>query len=152
MDTLNRITGNYLDENGKLDVKKILTKFQVFIKEQYNEKDLDFIERNGRLLFLAFLRPVINGRGFDFKEVQISEEKRLDIVVTFDNKKYIIELKVWRGEIYHQTGINQLCYYLDLQHQKVGYLLIYDLRKVSGQNGKTEIVEVGGKTIFVAWV
>jgi len=65
-----------LDETGNLDIKKVLARFQVFVKEQYSEKDRDFIERNGRLLFLAFLRPIINGRGFDLKAVQVSEERR----------------------------------------------------------------------------
>ncbi|MDQ1353561.1 MAG: hypothetical protein QG657_3867, partial [Acidobacteriota bacterium] len=116
------------------------------------EKDRDFVERNGRLLFLAFVRPIINGRGFDFKEVQVSEEKRLDIVITFDNKKYIIELKIWRGEAYHLEGIRQLCRYLDIQNEIPGYLLIYDLRKESGQIGKTETIETEGKKIFAAWV
>ena len=57
------------------------------MKEQYSEKDRKFIEENGRLLFLAFIKPIINGKGFDFKEVQISEEKRLDVVVTYLDQK-----------------------------------------------------------------
>jgi hypothetical protein len=151
-DIVNSVTESYLDETGKLDVEKIFSKFQEFIKEQYSEKDRAFIERNGRLLFLAFLRPIINGRGFDFKEVQVSEEKRLDVVITFDNIKYIIELKLWRGEVYHREGIRRLCDYLDRQNQTVGYLLIYDLRKESGQTGKTETIINDGKTIFAAWI
>ena len=143
---------NYLDEAGGLDIKKVFLKFQAFMKEHYGEKDRDFVERNGRLLFLAFIRPVINGRGFDFKEVQVSEEKRLDIVITFDNKKYIIELKIWRGEVYHREGLRQLCRYLDLQNETRGSLLIYDLRKESGQAGKWETVETEGKKILAAWV
>jgi hypothetical protein len=115
-------------------------------------KDIEFIERNGRLLFLAFLKPIINGKGFDFKEVQVSEEKRIDVVVTFGNKKYIIELKIWRGEVYHRQGIRQLCSYLDRQNETSGYLLIYDLRKESGQTGKRETIETEGKKILTAWV
>jgi len=145
-------TAPYLDETGGLDIKKVFLKFMEFMKEHYSEKDRDFVERNGRLLFLAFIRPIINGRGFDFKEVQVSEEKRLDIVITFDNKKYIIELKIWRGETYHREGIRQLCRYLDLQNLTPGYLLIYDLRKESGQTGKSETIETEGKKIFAAWV
>lgn len=38
--------------------------------------DKEFIEHHGRLLFLAFIKPIINGTGFDFKEVKVSEEKR----------------------------------------------------------------------------
>jgi hypothetical protein len=122
------------------------------MKENYSQKDREFLERNGRLLFLAFIRPIINGRGFDFKEVQVSEEKRLDIVVTLDNKKYIIELKIWRGEAYHQEGILQLSGYLEAQNETTGYLLVYDLRKESGLIGKNELIETDGKTIFAAWV
>jgi hypothetical protein len=149
---LDHFTAKYLDETGGLDIKKIFLKFQDFMKENQNKKDRDFLERNGRLLFLAFIRPIINGRGFDFKEVQVSEENRLDIVVTFDNKKYVIELKIWRGQAYHQGGIRQLCGYLDAQKETTGYLLIYDLRKESGLCGENETIETEGKTIFAAWV
>ncbi len=146
------ITANYLDADGSLDIKKVFLKYQAFMKEQYSIKDRDFIERNGRLLFLAFIRPIINGRGFDFKEVQVSEEKRLDIVITFDNKKYIIELKIWRGETSHREGVRQLCSYLDRQNESMGYLLIYDLRKETGQAGKWETIETERKKILAAWI
>ncbi|MCP4149910.1 MAG: AAA family ATPase, partial [bacterium] len=142
----------YVRENGSLNIDLVIRKFQDFMKEQYSSKDSDFIERNGRLLFLAFIKPIINGKGFDFKEVQISEEKRLDVVITFEKKKYIVELKIWRGESYHRQGIRQLCDYLDRQNQKVGYLLIYDLRKETGRAGERESIDAGGKKIHAAWV
>jgi len=103
-------------------------------------------------LFLAFIKPIINGRGYDFKEVEVSEEKRLDIVITFENQKYIVELKIWRGETYHQEGIRQLCDYLDRQNQTSGYLVIYDLRKEMGKQGEWEKIEKQGKEIYAAWV
>jgi len=145
-------SGSYIAENGSLDIEKVIRKFQEFMKEQYSKKDNSFIERNGRLLFLAFLKPIINGRGFDFKEVQISEEKRLDVVITFGSRKYIIELKLWHGEQYHQKGIEQLCDYLEKQGERKGYLLIYDLRKESGLCGTARFIEIKGKEIFAAWV
>lgn len=37
---------------------------------------------------MAFLKPIINGSGYDFKEVQISDEKRLDLVITYIKKIY----------------------------------------------------------------
>ncbi|MCP4153573.1 MAG: DUF1493 family protein, partial [bacterium] len=150
--THQEIAAGYVKANGSLDVEKVIRNFQAFMKEQYSIRDKSFLERNGRLLFLAFIRPIINGSGFDFKEVQVSEEKRLDVVITFHDKKYIVELKIWRGESYHQTGISQLCDYLDLQNNKTGYLLIFDLRKESGQVGKTKMIKAEGKKIFTAWV
>lgn len=150
--TFHNVTQSYLNESGGLNIKKIILKFQEFMNQQYGLKDKDFLERNGRLLFLAFIRPIINGRGFDFKEVQVSEEKRLDIVITFDNRKYIIELKIWHGEIYHQEGIRQLCDYLDRQDESTGYLLVFDLRKETGQMGKWEEIDSNNKKIYTAWV
>jgi hypothetical protein len=146
------ISSSFLNENGDLSIEKMIRKFQEFMKEQSSVKNKDFLERNGRMLFLAFLRPILNGKGFDFKEVQVSEEKRLDVVITFQNKKYIIELKIWRGESYHQAGIEQLCDYLDIQNQPTGYLVIFDLRKQSGLVGEWKKVSARGKDIFMAWV
>ncbi|MCP5049491.1 MAG: AAA family ATPase, partial [bacterium] len=125
----NPVSSSYIQEDGSLNLKKVLLKYQEFMKEQYNKKDAGFIERNGRLLFLAFLKPIINGRGYDFKEVQTSEEKRIDIVVTYDQDKFIIELKKWYGEKAHQNGLKQLADYLERQNRDTGYLLIFDSRK-----------------------
>ncbi|MFC2146283.1 hypothetical protein ACFLRT_02875 [Acidobacteriota bacterium] len=94
----------------------------------------------------------INGIGFDFKEAQISEEKRLDVVITIQNKKHIIELKIWCGESYHQEGVLQLCDYLDRENQNRGYPVIFDLRKQSARVGEWEKIETRGKEIFAAWV
>jgi hypothetical protein len=144
--------GHFLENNGDLNMREVLLRFQTFLKEQYSEKDLEFLERNGRLLFLAFLRPIINGKGFDFKEVEISEEKRLDIVVTFGSQKYIIELKKWYGQEAHGKGLNQLKDYLDRQDQNLGFLIIYDFRRQSNKIGQNETVNIGSKKIFMVWV
>ncbi|MDQ1351113.1 MAG: family ATPase, partial [Acidobacteriota bacterium] len=42
--------------------------------------------------------------------------------------------------------------YLDRQNETSGYLLIYDLRKETGQAGKCETMETEGKKILAAWV
>lgn len=139
---------NYIDnfiniKNNSLDFEKVLIKFQQFMKEQYNKKEKEFLERNGRLIFLAFIKPIINGQGYDFKEVQISEEKRLDVVITFGSYKYISELKIWRGKEAHKKGIKQLADYLEHQGLTHGYLVIYDTRKkVNGKgNGSNQEIK-----------
>ena len=133
-----------------LDFEKILLRFQQFIKEQYSTIDSKFIEREGRLLFLAFIKPIINGVGFDFKEVQISEEKRLDIIITYLSNKYLVELKIWRGEEYHQKGLKQLYDYMDIQGLGNGYLVIYNFNKNKEYKHKELIY--GDKKIFIVWV
>ncbi len=138
----------YLTEDGNLDFEKVLLKFQEFMKKEYSKRDETFLERNGRLIFLAFLKPIINGKGYDFKEVQVSEEKRLDLIVTYERRKFIIELKVWRGKKAHEKGVLQLSNYLEVQGVNEGYLVIFDFTKKSRKVYKQERIVLNQKKIF----
>ncbi|WP_461206354.1 AAA family ATPase [Clostridium sp. DL1XJH146] len=138
----------FINENGTLNVKKILIKFQELMKHEKSKKRLDFLEADARLVFLAFISPIINGKGFAFKEVQGAEERRFDIVLTYEEKMYIIELKKWYGEEYHKRGLMQLGEYLEQYGLDEGYLLIFDFRKEKSlveEVAAEEIVEVKGK-------
>ena len=146
----------YIDKNGDIDVKKMLIGFADFMKHERNNKHENFLEIDGRLLFLAFISPIINGTGFAFKEVQGGDEKRFDIVITYNRKMYILELKIWKGESYHQNGIIQLGQYLDQYNLDEGYLLIFDFRKEKSLRGtsKEENIRIGqcSKNIFEIYV
>jgi hypothetical protein len=142
-------TTSYKNEIG-LNMEALLLGFQSFMKRQYSKHDRDFLERHGRLVFLAFIKPIINGAGHDFKEVQISEEKRLDVVITYLEKKYVAELKVWRGQKAHEEGLLQLNDYLNIEHLKEGYLIIFDHSEV--KNWRSQWCQVEEKNIFVIWV
>jgi hypothetical protein len=102
------------------------------------------------LVFLAFIKPIINGSGYDFKEPQISEEKRLDLVIIHLKEKYIAELKLWRGPKAHEKGLVQLADYLTSQSLYEGYLLIFDHSEVKQWHSEWLVVE--GKKIFAVWV
>ena len=140
----------YKNPDKSLNMEIILTKFQAFMKEQYSKQDRNFLERNGRLVFLAFIKPIINGSGHDFKEPQISEERRLDVIITYLQHKYLVELKIWRGKAAHKEGLLQLCDYLNRLSLNEGYLLIFDhsVKKI----WKKEWVKVEDKRIFTVWV
>ena len=136
---------------GVLDISKTMLKFQEFMKEHYSEKDTAFLEREGRLVFMSFLKPIINGKGFMWKEPVVGDERRMDIVVTYGKEqKEVIELKIWRGEEYHQEGLKQLSDYLDFQGIKNGYLLIYDFRK--DKKYRSENIKFADKEIFAIWI
>ena len=134
--------------NKALDMEKVLTNFQVFMKKEYSSKDREFLERDGRLIFLAFMRPILNGAGYDFKEPQVSEENRLDVVITYHQHLYVAELKIWHGAEAHQKGLAQLAAYLDTLSLDTGFLLIFDTnKKKKWEKGWTDVL---GKRIF--WV
>ena len=81
----------------------------------------------------------------------MGDERRMDLVITYGRQqKEVVELKIWRGEEYHQQGLKQLADYLDFQGVDSGWLLIFDFRK--GKSYKTEAIQVAGKKLFAAWV
>lgn len=133
-----------------MDIKGALRRFQTLMKAEYNKKDRAFLERQGRLVFLAFLSPILNGHGHAFKEPQSSEERRLDVVISYHQHRYVIELKVWRGPAAHERGLSQLAAYLNTLGLEEGYLLIFD-QGATKQWTEQEIVHEG-KKIFAVWV
>jgi hypothetical protein len=140
----------YHNPDGTLNMESVLRGFQAFMKKEYSSKDKDFLERHGRLVFLAFIKPIINGEGYDFKEPQVSDEKRLDVVITHRNNRYVAELKLWYGPKAHEAGLKQLSDYLDILSLTEGYLVIFDHSKA--KKWKSERVTAHGKKIFVVWV
>ena len=148
--SLYNFKNSFITDDGGLDMNKIICRFQAYMKENYSSLDAKFIEREGRIIFMAFLAPIINGVGFTFKEAQISEEKRLDIVVTYNNFKYIIELKIFRGQKYHEEGISQLVDYLDINNLDKGYLVVFNFNKNKEYTEKNILID--NKEIFTVFV
>lgn len=144
------VRSQFVFPSGKLNLEKVLLKFQEVIKEKYSKSDVlksnEFLEKDLRLLFLVFLKPIINGIGFSFKEVETSEEKRLDIVVIFKDEKFIVELKLWRGEEYHKQGIIRLKEYMCREGAEKGYMLIMD------KNRSKEFVCYEEEGISMVWI
>lgn len=142
------VTNDFLTEEGRLDMSGILLKFQEFMKEHYSDRDDNFLEREGRLVFMSFLKPIVNGKGFMWKEPVVGDERRMDVVVTFgQNQKEVIELKIWRGESYHQKGLKQLSEYLDFHNLTSGYLLIFDFNKK--KQYKSEFLTFENKSLHI---
>ncbi len=132
--------------DGKFNMELCITKFAKHYFEMFNENDIEFIEKHGRLLFLSYLKPFINGRGFYHVETETRNLRRMDIVVDYGKQQFIIELKLWRGEVEHQKAYEQLNKYLESKNANVGYLLTFDFRKNKMQKCEWELCS--GKRIF----
>jgi hypothetical protein len=113
----------------------------------YSENDEKFLEKYCRMLFITYLKPLINGQGFYHIETQTRNVRRMDLVVDYGNEQFVVELKLWHGDKRHEDAYEQLCGYLDGKGLDTGYLLTFDFRKV-GKETKAEWVEFGGKRIF----
>ena len=137
---------NYV-QNGKLNMEHVVTRFRDLMREEYRESTVPFLEKEGRLLFLTFLKPIINGIGFYYVEPQTRDNRRMDLVVTYDKQEFIVELKIWRGDKYEQTGCEQLSEYLATRGMDEGYLVTFDFSK-NKQDKEPEWVDVNGKRVF----
>jgi hypothetical protein len=136
-------------DNGKFDMETCLQKFSQHYYEIFNEFDSDFLERHGRLLFLSFLKPLINGVGFYYIEVETRNSRRMDIVLDYNKEQFIIELKIWHGEEYKKKAYAQLLDYMKSKNINTGYLLTFDFRKEANKEIGAEWVDFDdGKRIF----
>ena len=61
---------NSSKKDGHLDMIRVLERFQALMKAEYRREDEKFIESQGRLLFLCFLKPIINGTGFYLNQAE----------------------------------------------------------------------------------
>jgi hypothetical protein len=133
----------------KFDMPLFLEKFANHYYEIYNHRDIYFLERECRLLFITYLRPYINGVGFYHLESETRDGERTDVIVDYNSEQFIVELKLWYGEASHEKALEQISRYLDSKSKDTGYLLTFDFRK-ENNTGKPRVewIEFGGKKIF----
>lgn len=133
--------------DGYIDMRHLLERFCVHFNEIYRPGHDDaFVENNGRQIFLAYLRPVINGVGNYYCEAQTRDLTRTDVVIDYLGKQYVVELKIWRGDAYNERGEQQLSEYLDYYHLDTGYMLSFCFNK-NKQPGLHEVM-VGEKKLY----
>ena len=137
---------NYV-QNGRLNMEHVVTRFRDLMHEEYRDSTEPFLEKEGRLLFLTFLKPIINGAGFYYVEPQTRDNRRMDLVVTYGQQEFIIELKIWRGEKYEENGRDQLSSYLATRGMEEGYLVTFDFSK-NKQDVEPQWIEWNGKRLF----
>jgi len=116
-------------QNGKFNMEFCIKKFMQHYYELYHKKDNAFLERECRLLFLTYLKPLINGTGFYHIESETRNSMRTDLIIDYGHQQFIVELKIWHGEQKREKAYEQLIKYLDSKNKSEGYLLTFDFRK-----------------------
>ena len=137
-------------KGGKLNVPLIMERFiktQEYIRNLNDEEaEKRFIEDEGREKFLTYLSPIINGVGTFSVEERNRDRRRMDVVVHYRGKRYIIELKIWHGDRYNAKGEKQIMDYLDSYGLDTGYLLSFSFNKTKKPG--VEEIHIGDKTIY----
>lgn len=136
----------FVDEDGGLDVPEIMRGFIQAHNLIHGDDDQRFLEQEGRERFLTYLSPIINGTGTYDIEPQTRDGRRMDVIIHWLGRRYVVELKIWHGERYNEEGEKQLLGYLDHFGLDVGYLLSFDFRK--HKEPGVERVRLGDRLIF----
>ena len=139
---------DYLTPTGRIDMGLLLDNFRDFIARagfkilQVPDTPQESV---GRHLLLAYLDQFVKDiGGFMHIEVQTGRG-RMDIIITHNQQKYIIETKIWRGEHRYQAGKRQLAAYLQAEGVTAGDYVVFDHRE--DPEPQVEIETIEGLTI-----
>jgi hypothetical protein len=119
----------YVDQNGLLDMEKLLKSFQAFYRRNSQAwlDRFEFKESAHHLLLMAFLQRIVNG-GEIVREMAVGNG-RLNMLVKFKKQEFALEIKIKRDKISIEEGKEQLANYLDRLGLVEGYLVIFDTGK-----------------------
>lgn len=147
-----QIDKNQFVQDGIIDMAHLMERFVAHMNQTYKmDHENEFIENDGRKVFLTYLRPIINGIGSYHIEEQTRDHDRMDVVIDYLGKQYVVELKIWRGNAYNERGEEQLCRYLEYFDLQQGYLLSFCFNK-NKKSGLLPPVELKGRTLIEAIV
>ena len=135
---------------GHLNMELVLERFVTHFDDLYGDRPDKFREEDGRRYFLLYLRPIINGTGNYYVESRTRNMERTDVSVDYRGEQMVVELKIWRGNAYHERGEEQLMEYLEHYHLKKGYMLSYNFNR-NKEAGVRRIV-LGDKVLVEAVV
>lgn len=123
---------DYLTLNGQIRMAALLDNFRDFIARagfrilQGPETPQEYV---GQHLLFAYLEQFVQVVGGTlYLEVQTGRG-RMDILILHNQRKYIVETKIWGGDIRYQTGKRQLAAYAKLEKAVEGHYVVFDHRK-----------------------
>lgn len=134
----------YLTATGQIDMERLLDNFRAFIARagfkilQVPDTPQESVGRHLLLTYLdLFARSVGGVLSFETE----TGRGRMDLVITRAERKYIVETKIWRGNIRYQAGKKQLAAYLKLEGGTQGYYVVFDHRRTPEPRVETETIE-----------
>ncbi|NIM18615.1 MAG: hypothetical protein GTO45_42105 [Candidatus Aminicenantes bacterium] len=138
----------------RLDMKRILFNFEKYISRigvsAFYRKGKPY-EKAGQFLLTAWLYQFVRGGDGELRYEVRSGLGRMDILLTYKGKKYIIETKVNRHDDLTgiiEEGIRQLSSkYLASEKTTEGYLVIYDTKTLVGAVCEPQHHQAGDKKV-----
>ena len=135
---------DYLTPDGQIQMPALLDNFRDFIARvgfrilQVPDTPREYV---GQHLLFAYLEQFVQSVGGTmYLEVQTGRG-RTDILILHRNRKYIVETKIWGGDIRYQAGKAQLAAYVKLEGAEAGYYVVFDHRNTPESRVETEAID-----------
>ncbi|RKU11259.1 hypothetical protein C6501_12725 [Candidatus Poribacteria bacterium] len=135
---------DYLTPKGQIDMVSVLDNFQDFIARvgfrilQVPDKPQEYVRQH---LLYAYLEQFVHSVGGNmYLEVQTGRG-RMDLLLIHNQRKYIVETKIWEGNNRYATGKKQLAAYMELEGTTEGYYVVFDHRENPEPRVETETVD-----------
>ncbi len=135
---------DYVTPSGEIELESLLNNFKDFISRvgfrilQVPETPQESVGQNLLYAYLDHFIRTINASMF--LEVQTGRG-RIDLLILYNSRKYIVETKIWEGERCHQAGKKQLVAYLKSEKVDKGYYVVFDHRTNPESRVETETIE-----------
>ena len=134
----------YLTSDGYIQMERLMDNFRDFIARagfrilQVPETPQEFIGQH--LLFAYLDQFVVSVNGAMYMEVPTGRG-RMDLIILHNEKKYIVETKIWRSDRLYAAGKQQLAAYLAAEGVTEGYYVVFDHREVPEARTETETID-----------
>ena len=135
---------DYLTSDGHIQMEALLDNFRDFIARvgfkilEVPDTPKEYVGQHLLFAYLSQFVQIIGGNMY--LEVQTGRG-RMDILILHNNRKYIVETKIWGGEARYQAGKAQLAAYVKSEKAVAGYYVVFDHRKAPEPNVETETLE-----------
>ena len=140
--------GRFLNGNG-LNIENLLDNYQAYVRKRgFKAFDIKNLRESAWHYsldgYLYFFVEEMGGRVM----VEVPTGRgRVDILILYSNRKYIIETKVYRNEHHYQKGKKQLAEYLKSEGLDKGYYVVFS-NVHRDEDILKEKEQIEGKTIY----
>ena len=138
---------------GRLNMERILLDFEQYIARigirAFYREDKPY-EKTGQFLLTAWLYQFVRGGKGELRYEVLSGLGRMDILLTHNETRYIIETKINRQNLTRtlNDGIAQVSRkYLASESVAEGYLVIFDIKTKPGEECEPQYHQVGDKKV-----
>lgn len=135
---------DYLTSDGHIQMDAVMDNFRDFIGRagykilQVPETPQEYVGQN---LLFAYLSQFVNIiGGMMYLEVPTGRG-RMDLLILHNNRKYIVETKIWGGKNRYQAGKSQLAAYVKSENAVAGFYVVFDHRSEPEPRDETDNID-----------